>query len=165
MSVTAIKMHLEVISEICAKQAIRADMPYNSVEDFTLKLGREFKAARWMLKESYHRRTPKECYANALHLALVHPEYTYVEGYCFQLDGLLPIAHAWCVDEHGVVFDPTLKHPESFAYFGVPFKTEFVLDYVQKKGTYGVIDDWTRQFPMLRGIYKTEDFLENKTWQ
>lgn len=153
--------HLNMICDVHSKMILPPDMVYNSVEDFTLKLGKEFKSAPWILKESYHRRTPKECYANALHLAIVHQELTYVEGFCYR-DGLIPIAHAWCVDDSGAVFDPTLPEPEEFAYFGVPFKTSFVTDYVQYKGTYGVVDDWMRKFPMLRGTYSTEDFLENK---
>jgi hypothetical protein len=160
-SINVLKNHLQMIRDFHNRMQRSDGANYSCVADFILSLGREFKAAPWTLKEKYHKRTPKECYANATHLALVHPEYTYVEGYCFH-DDLIPIAHAWCVDSQGVVFDPTLKNPEDFVYFGVPFKTDFVVNFIQEKGSYGVIDDWQRHFPMFRGIHSTEDFLEKK---
>jgi hypothetical protein len=36
-------------------------------------------------------------------------------------------------------------------YFGVKFSHEFVVATILDKETYGVIDNWERRFPLLRG--------------
>ena len=75
----------------------------NPVTRFMLTEGREFPVG----PQTYAlpRGTPKECYANAAHLAIWNKKLTYCEG---QVMTILPIDHAWCIDEDGVVVDPTL---------------------------------------------------------
>lgn len=158
MSIEAIKEHLGAISSLLAHQNMRAELKYNSVEEFTLKLGMECKAAPYDERFIAPFRTPKECFKNAILLAVANPELTYVEGYFYR--DIIPINHAWCITADGTVVDPTVFDPEAFSYFGVPMQTDFVMGYVMKKGTYGVLDDWTNQFPMLRHDVKEEQFLK-----
>lgn len=50
---------------------------------------------------------------------------TYVEGYALTRFGLA-CEHAWCVDEHGHVHDPTWQDGDGTAYLGVPFATAYL---------------------------------------
>ncbi len=66
---------------------------------------------------------PKHCFWNAYELAArTRGKLRYVEGYA---NGGIPMEHAWCVDEHDRVIDPTWR-PENGQhddgdreYFGV----------------------------------------------
>ena len=91
------------------------------------------------------RGTPRACFMNAAMLAFENPALTYVEGKISCC--LIPIDHAWCVDQSGIVVDPTLT-PNADAggtldisgYFGVPFKTEYVRRAVIKNRRWGLLD-------------------------
>ena len=150
--------YLESVRSVFANMTLPRDAQYSCVEDFIYQLGRKYTPAPWKLQESYHRRTPKECFANATQLAIIHSELTYVEGFVYK-NGIIPLIHAWCVDDAGVVYDPTLLDPENCFYLGVPLKIEFVLQTIEAKGTYGVIDNYEHKFPMLRGVYQQDEYL------
>lgn len=62
---------------------------------------------------------PRECFANALMVAMSEPDLRYVEGFA---TSIIPVEHAWVVDKHGAVYDPTwvmLDTPWTPDYFGV----------------------------------------------
>lgn len=105
---------------------------------------------------------PKNCYGNAAQAALSFPELTYVEGYA---TGIIPVEHAWCVDESGKVVDTTWDDSQQCAYYGVPFRTDWLRKFLIEKTTYGVIDDWERGYPLLRGDYTVEEFLKKTTFE
>jgi hypothetical protein len=82
---------------------------------------------------------------NASHLALADTSLTYVEG-TIAIHGV-PIQHAWCADSDGVVVDPTLAPAiadQSYAriggYYGVPFRTDYLLKASATNGYYGLLD-------------------------
>ena len=82
-----------------------------------------------------------QCFMNATHLALDLPHLTYVEGKvaCHGIG----IDHAWCVDEEGIVVDPTIRdgHDGHISdYFGVPFKTPYLRKAIIWNGYYGLLD-------------------------
>lgn len=87
----------------------------------------------------------KLCYMNSYHLA-ERSGFTYCEGYAL---GIIPVFHAWCVDEHGLVHDPTWKD-NLHAYFGVRIKLPYVRKTILRKESYGVLDNWTEHWPILR---------------
>ena len=107
---------------------------------------------RFMLKEARNfpfnagsfagpRGTPKECYANATHLAIWNKKLTYCEG---KVMTLIPIEHAWCIDENGVVVDPTLsldgRVGDIHEYWGMPFRTDYLKKAVTVNKVYGLLD-------------------------
>ncbi len=56
---------------------------------------------------------PKHCYWNAYELAArTRGKLRYVEGYA---NGGIPMSHAWCIDEHDRVIDPTWR-PDNGQY-------------------------------------------------
>jgi hypothetical protein len=120
---------------------------YMGFEDMVLKHGLLFKHGPDVTptEREYSATTEKECFKNAMHAALEHPDLTYVEGFAY--NGLLPVHHAWVVDENGVVHDPTwtsIQEREGTGdiYVGIPFNTQWLLAHVMEKETYGVYGEW-----------------------
>ena len=85
----------------------------------------------------------KECFKNSYNL-MQKKGYTYCEGYAM---GIIPVLHAWCLDKKGNVVDPTWK--DGTEYYGIPFKTEYVLETAIKREYYGIIDNWQDRWPLL----------------
>jgi hypothetical protein len=136
---------------------------YVGFEQMVLKHGLLFKHGPDVTptEREYSATTPKECFLNATHAALEHRDLTYVEGYAY--NGLLPIHHAWLVDENGVVHDPTWasmqgREGEADIYIGIPFKTDWLLGYLGEKETYGVYGEWGEGLKLTEPI--PEDAIE-----
>ncbi len=119
---------------------------YLGADDFVLQHGREF--PQRPLPEGVVRGPMKDCFRNAAHLLYEHPEYTYVEGYAA---GMIPMLHAWCVDDEGFVVDNTWPEEIGNCYFGVPFNTRFVMRTLCERGYYGIIDNMEQGWPLLTG--------------
>jgi hypothetical protein len=88
------------------------------------------------------RAEPKACFQNATLLMLEQPDLTYVEGKVSVYG--LPIDHAWCVDQNGLVIDPTLVGDSDLSrlggYFGIPFERDYVLKACKTNKVYGLLD-------------------------
>ena len=125
---------------------------YSCIEDFILKNGRSFKPMP--LPKKVKRGKMKQCFKNAADLALDssltpgHIELVYVEGYALNI---IPVHHAWCVDREGNVYDNTWPDGGK-EYYGVMFTTSFLADRLLKSKTYGLIDQWELDWPLLRGM-------------
>lgn len=92
------------------------------------------------LPAQYERGTQKECYKNASLLVLNHPELTYAEGFAkSDRTGDLTFMHAWAVDAHNNVVDPTWDRPENGKYFGVKYDRTAYLKYLYTAKIYGVL--------------------------
>ncbi|MBP2489005.1 hypothetical protein JOH50_004732 [Rhizobium leguminosarum] len=75
----------------------------------------------------------RQCYANCVKAILLaspgHEELFYAEGFATSKPGqFIPMQHAWLVDRQGLVVDPTWENAHEHLYFGVVFRTSFVLD-------------------------------------
>ena len=116
--------------------------PDHRLSRFKLDHGKEYPLGPHSF--SLPRDTPKACFTNAAHLALRLPHLTYVEG---MVMSVIPIEHAWCVDEEGVVVDTTLTEDRldgrEREYFGVPFQTEYLRKALLVNGYYGLLDGMT----------------------
>ncbi len=77
------------------------------------------------------------CYSNSA-LKASAEGLIYVEGYAMP-KGLIPISHAWCVDDEGKVYDPTWDVGYGVSYFGVPFDPDFVNETAALTGYWGGI--------------------------
>lgn len=94
----------------------------------------------------------KKCYMNAGRMALENPEYTYCEGYVVFCG--VYIEHAWCVDQGGVVVEPTIRGDVD-GYYGIPFTTSYLARVSAHTGVWGVI---SRTNPSLFESPDPEDF-------
>jgi hypothetical protein len=82
---------------------------------------------------------------NAAHLALSNPDMSYVEGK-ITIHGI-PIEHAWCVGDDGIVVDPTIV-PDADGtasrrvndYFGIAFNTAYLRKAMLWNKVYGLLD-------------------------
>ena len=151
-----IKNHIKQIDDMT-----RRHLSCMSFAGFTLKYGQPFYINEHTFRGK--RGTQKLCFMNAFRLSTGNPDrYVYVEGQCHI--NVLPIDHAWCIDRQtGAVVDPTLRANASgsvkpVAYFGVPFKDEYVLRTAVKTKVYGIISH--TNMDLLLGLDKPGDFLE-----
>jgi hypothetical protein len=80
----------------------------------------------------------KACYRNAANVAIENG-WTYVEGLASPdfMPGL-PIHHAWAVTPEGHVYDPTWNN-RGAGYVGVPFRTDYLVDELERRGVYGLL--------------------------
>lgn len=86
---------------------------------------------------------PNQCYANCNELVVMAENLTYYEGWAMTDRIILPVLHAWVVDETGKVIDPTWDHPENAAYFGVPLDWRIRMESNERSGYNAVLDsDW-----------------------
>ena len=106
---------------------------YHGVEDMVAKIGRFDVVGS--LPKGIRRGKAKLCFMNAFQL-MGNGRYTYVEGIAMPSNTLFPVHHAWCVDAHNRVIDPTWT--EGAAYCGIHLNVTFVIKRVAKKRTYGV---------------------------
>jgi len=132
--------YLAAVTEL---RAPRDGFKYRCLEEFVLKNGR-FMGARSPEPDKFRSGRMGQCFANAFRLMLSGLQY--VEGFAA---GIIPVLHAWLVDGEGRVIDPTWRTGE--VYFGVVFPAEFVIETVLARGRYGVLDNYERGFPLLRG--------------
>jgi len=144
--VESIKEFLEAMVEMKKKMSRPEEWKYGSIEEFILAHGRPFES----VKEPPRRGKMKECFKNATELSLHDRRYIYVEGYAIRQGIGLPLHHAWCVDKEGTVYDPTWE--EGTEYYGVPFEHLFVVKMAFKAETYGLLDLWHLQWPLLQSF-------------
>ena len=140
--------YLRMIVQLRGKH-VHAGGPYSCMEDFILRNGRSYSAAP--LPKRVRRMTPKQCFANCTQLALAHDDFTYVEGYAFNI---IPTAHAWCIDRAGTVVDPTWEYDSKISYFGVPFSTDYLREQIDHKNFYGLIDSPETGWPLIAGTHR-----------
>lgn len=90
------------------------------------------------LPKNIQRGTPKQCFANATHLVVAKEGWNYAEGFAMR-DGLLPVLHAWAVDDKGGVVDNTFEDPEHCAYVGIVYDRKKYMKHILKKKFYGLL--------------------------
>jgi len=147
------KEWISKISEMINRSR-RKDWPYNSIEEFVLTNGKQYDYAMSGVKKG----RMKLCFMNTYRLIQKDPSLTYVEGYAQTKNLPLSVLHAWAVDKNGVVHDPTWD--DGTSYFGVPFSRDFVEETILSKGTYGVIDNYEQDFPLLSGKSSSVNKIE-----
>jgi len=122
---------------------------YSCFEAYVLSNGQHFAYQPFPAQYRGHRGRLKQCFANAYRLAREHPELSYAEGYASET-GHIGFLHAWCVHAEGRVVDPTWDFRAD--YYGVIFDTNYVAYVNGLRGEHNsVIDNWTQQWPLLRG--------------
>jgi hypothetical protein len=119
---------------------------FGSTEQLVLEYGQHFTPQS--LPAGIRQGTPKQCYLNAFELSYVRRDLAYCEGFA---SSIAVAMHAWCVDRAGNVVDPTWTgRLAGREYFGIPFRTRWVVGVMARKTETGIIDNWEHDFPLLR---------------
>lgn len=114
---------------------------YYCLEDFVLQNGIDFGAR---MPHRFKMGRAGYCYANASRLS-ARAGLIYCEGYAL---GIIPVMHAWCVDRDGNVIDNTWR--TGVSYYGIAIKRTYVAKALLRQKTYGIIDQYTLRWPILR---------------
>jgi hypothetical protein len=124
--------------------------PRTSLEGIVYELGIGMWGAR--LPKGMRKLANKMCFVHAAQLALNDDAFVYCEGYALRQDLGMAFHHAWVLDAERAyrVIDNTWQHPVTGVYLGIPFATDFLRHTIYAKRSYGIIDDYRRDFPVLR---------------
>jgi hypothetical protein len=147
--VTEIQNYLEMLQTVQATHKRPDGWHYHGPADLVLQHGKLYE--RKPYPKTWQKGQPKECYQNAFLLA-IEKSLIYCEGWA--TTGIIPVIHAWCLDVDGKIVDPTW---DGQTYFGIPFKMEWLLVFLQKQKYYGLLDNWQNGFPLMN--VPVEDFL------
>ncbi|WP_378941208.1 hypothetical protein [Mesorhizobium sp. ANAO-SY3R2] len=127
-----------------------------------LRYGQEFEP-KGELPSWIQRGAPKECFANTARALLARigsgrRDIRYAEGYAVDRVGIpLPIQHAWLVDVNGFAIDPTWSDGADHLYFGIAFKTDFILAMLrQTNGECGLLVNP----PLMRRHFGSAELFE-----
>lgn len=132
---------------------------YSSTQKLIVELGISFDRKI----ESSFIGEPRECHKNALDMLMKYPkpELYYCEGFATYAGAIMPVYHAWLVNDRGEIIDPTWCKPASFiepAYIGVVFDRNFVRTVAVETGMYGILEnDRFRDFQIKRLGLAPED--------
>lgn len=100
----------------------------------------------------------RQCFLNATILS-AKPGMVYVEGFCA---GVIPMMHAFCVDEQDRVIDNTWCPPHcepGHSYFGIPFRSDFMALMQLRTGYHGMLDQWEANWPIFEFAHRPEKFI------
>ena len=163
------KLQKQLLQYMRSVTLVRTSIPggdkykYKGMEDFVLKNGKFYPISKRKVKLG----RIKECFSNAAKLAIDDSSLIYCEGYFLSKKLPIPIYHAWVIDREGKVIDNTIrvqKDEGTRLYYGVEFSTEYLCATVLSKGTYGLIDNWEKGYPLITGKDKEVEWkkLRNK---
>lgn len=135
---------------------------YKSCEDFCLRAGAFYLPAA---ESSYIKMPAKRCFQNAATLCGRHPSWRYCEGFAATASlPELPLLHAWIVLPDETVLDATWRASAGiapFAYCGVIFPIEYVMETFDRLKEWSVIDNYREGFPLLREKFAPEKLALN----
>lgn len=174
-----IKDYLEKMAEFIKNAKMMKEFYYNSIEEFVLKNGQEFKSqplteeekkiVQELIKKEFIDCKVRQCYMNSQKLALASNKIQYVEGFAY---GVIPINHSWNLI-NGKVIDLTWSNGDLLnkdkrkwktrkediilgeftneEYFGVIIPIKLIRKKIIKDGVWdSIIDDWENRYPLLR---------------
>jgi len=152
MEINTVESYLEAMVKIRARCGNKnnSELVYTCPEAFVLKHGIKYE----LLLGKCERGQMKECYSNATKLAISDSNLTYVEGFA---SGIIPVMHAWCINEEGQVLDPTW--PDGTEYFGVPFQTDYLCKTIDEREYYGLLDNYQMNYPLLTGKHSIKEAI------
>lgn len=128
--------------------------PYKNMYDFLAREGQVFERTHKFKETGWKRGIPKNCYGNSYNLAISKIGISYCEGLAISKNvPMLPLAHAWNFRFDLDVIDSTWGD-KAVQYFGVIIPSWYILQCALQTGTYGVIDSWELQWPILTGKHK-----------
>lgn len=137
---------LEFVSGV-ASGSKKSYMKYGSYEELVLIEGHHME--QLLPIPDVQRGVMGECYRNSQLFVMDNSEFTYCEGWAISARLPIPLQHAWVIDGDGKVIDPTWD--DEAHYYGIPFETEFLVDFTLNVGYYGILgNDYLNDCALLR---------------
>jgi hypothetical protein len=149
VNINECKQYLEQVENLRQSHGKHPD--YVTPYQYILNHGREYGPR--VFPKGIKKGTPRLCYMNAFDLASRNHKFKYVEGVA---TNVIPVDHAWCVNEAGEVVDPTwdktmLSGKERNAdYFGVEIPIPKLYEIMMLTRTYGVFAAWEKWDKVLK---------------
>ena len=100
------------------------NMP-ETADEWLLRHGKPMNE-RLLLPERLVHPKSKQCYLNAYSLFRRRKNLHYCEGNVYMDDCPIPVMHGWCVNDQGLVLDPSVGNDCGIVYFGVQYQDAFV---------------------------------------
>lgn len=152
---------IEYLTNMVNLVKVGSEFKYNTREELIKKEGMFFETQKYPKELKFQRGEKKVCFRNSYILS-VSAGLIYTEGFGISEKLPIPIFHAWCIDKEGKVVDPTWDDQEDILYMGIPMNPVYVDNKIKRvKLDYGIIDNPTERFPILRGKkgHLLEDFI------
>jgi hypothetical protein len=130
---------------------LRATAQHNRINNggWLLEHGIEFMRSPTPKSLSRKLRRERQCYRNSFLLAAWGKgRYVYCEG---MATNIIPTEHAWVYDRKTCrMIDPTWDE-KGICYIGVPIKTDYVRQCLERSGRYGALWNWWEKCPIISG--------------
>ena len=140
---SALDDYLHEVDRMVRENRNHEGWTYQTYEGLILDKGQHYTEVEYQRFGDY-----KMCFANSW-LASAATGWDYVEGYAWSA-GLIPVLHAWCVDETGRVIETTWDFRVTL-YRGLVIPTHVMIESMMDTGKTGLLaGDWERGFPLLR---------------
>lgn len=138
-----IRAYLRIQTRLSADHYRPDAYAYRGPADLLLRHGRPYDPHPFPARRTRGR--PRQCYDNAFKLAArSRGRLRYAEGYAA---GLIPVEHAWCLDDRSRVVDPTWD--DGVAYFGVELPLETVRA-ARRPDNLSALFDWLGHHPLCQ---------------
>lgn len=131
-TIDRLKSFLEQQTQLMRKIQSNPDWKYRGFEELILDCGIEMKYSP--LPKNIDPGLPKSCYYNCFEILRKNLDLIYCEGYALNEELPLPLAHAWLVNNHGEVIDPTWNE-SSTVYLGIPFDTKWFISLLRSRNS------------------------------
>ncbi len=148
---SVVRGYLQKVHKMVSTSGVRPVNGYCCIDHFVLVNGAHMRPCpkrQWPL--SAVKGPERECFRNAALVAMADKDLIYCEGYAL---GIIPLMHVWVIDAKGRVIDNTWERPGR-DYYGVAIRTEYLRDQLLKQKVYGLIDQPTQDWPLVRAPVK-----------
>jgi hypothetical protein len=123
---------------------------YTGAEEFVLKEG-QLMLPPPSNRHKLARGVKKECFKNATVVSM-YSRMKYAEGFFVRKSLMIPIHHAWNVDEDGFAVDTTIGWDPEACFYGVVFDPLDLSRLILKNGYYGLLSGPVRSTDLALGL-------------
>ena len=150
-TIDRLKSLLSKQAELTKKIYPHPEWQHNSFEELILNCGVEFTICS---PNQIKLNRSEGCYQNCQNLVKEYPEFTYCEGYALASDVIIPVRHAWLINTHQEVIEPTWNDNDSI-YLGIPFSASWFQSILNRRSAI----DREDEISILEGDYIEDFFL------
>jgi hypothetical protein len=133
--------YLKITSEMVAKCRFESTVRLvyeGGMSSFLLEHGRFWQPC--LKRDDVRWGVAKQCFDNAYKLA-IRRGWRYVEGVAYSERSILPLHHAWSIDDLGNLVDNTWRGT-TLSYFGVEFSVEYMRDVRKRTKLWPALDNY-----------------------